>query len=133
VQPVGLMVRAVVDEMSCRGIKTLAYIGFSDGFGDQVYDATKAAADAAKIEVVANERYARTDTSAEAQVLRVISKKPDAVMIGGSGTPTAPEAAAPLANRTMPARGALVLETVGVEKRFGGLVAARHRAIGACR
>lgn len=89
VQPVGLMVRAVVDEMSRRGIKTLAYIGFSDGFGDQVYDATKAAADAAKIEVIANERYARTDTSVEAQVLRVISKKPDAVMIGGSGTPGA--------------------------------------------
>lgn len=89
VQPVGLMVRAVVEEMTRRGVKTVAYIGFADGFGDQVFDATKQAADKAGIELVANERYGRTDTSAEAQVLRVMSKKPDAVMIGGSGTPGA--------------------------------------------
>jgi branched-chain amino acid transport system substrate-binding protein len=87
VQPVGLMVDAVVADMKKRGVKTVAYIGFADGFGDQVYDATKAAADKAGIEVVANERYARTDTSTEAQVLKVMSKKPDAVMIGGSATP----------------------------------------------
>ncbi len=87
VQPVGLMVDAVVADMKKRGVKTVAYIGFADGFGDQVYDATKAAADKAGIEVVANERFARTDTSTEAQVLKVMSKKPDAVMIGGSGTP----------------------------------------------
>ncbi len=94
VQPVGLMVRALVDEMKRRGVKTLAYIGFADGFGDQVYDATKQAAEQAGIEVVANERYARTDTSAESQVLRVLGRKPDAVMIGGSGTPgTLPDVA----------------------------------------
>ncbi len=94
VQPVGLMVNAVVDEMKRRGVKTLAYIGFGDGFGDQVYEATKQAAEKAGITVVADERYARTDTSAESQVLRVMTKKPDAVMIGGSGTPaTLPVAA----------------------------------------
>ena len=63
VQPVSLMVNAVVADMKKRGVKTVAYIGFGDGFGDQVYEATKAAADKAGIEVVANERYARTDTS----------------------------------------------------------------------
>ena len=87
VQPVSLMVNADVDDMKKHGIKTLAYIGFADGFGDQVYDATKAAADKAGIKVVANERYARTDTSSEAQVLKVLSKKPDAIMLGASGTP----------------------------------------------
>jgi len=89
VQPVSLMVNAVVADMAKRGVKTVAYIGFGDGFGDQVYEATKAAAEKAGIEVVANERYARTDTSAESQVLKVMTKKPDAVMIGGSGTPGA--------------------------------------------
>jgi branched-chain amino acid transport system substrate-binding protein len=89
VQPVSLMVDAVVADMKKRGVKTVAYIGFADGFGDQVYDATKTAAEKAGIEVVANERYARTDTSAESQVLKVMTKKPDAVMIGGSGTPGA--------------------------------------------
>lgn len=94
VQPVSLMVDAVVADMVKRGVKTVAYIGFADGFGDQVYEATKAAADKAGITVVANERYARTDTSAESQVLKVMVKKPDAVMIGGSGTPgTLPDVA----------------------------------------
>ncbi len=87
VQPVSLMVNADVDDMKKHGVKTVAYIGFADGFGDQVHDATKAAADKAGIEVVANERYARTDTSTEAQVLKALSKKPDAVMLGASGTP----------------------------------------------
>jgi branched-chain amino acid transport system substrate-binding protein len=89
VQPVSLMVNAVIADMAKRGVKTVAYIGFADGFGDQVYDATKAGAEKAGIEVVANERYARTDTSTESQVLKVMTKKPDAVMIGGSGTPGA--------------------------------------------
>lgn len=89
VQPVSLMINAVVADMKKRGVKTLAYIGYADGFGDQVYDATKAAAEKDGIQLVANERYARTDTSAEAQVLKAMTKKPDAVMIGGSGTPGA--------------------------------------------
>jgi branched-chain amino acid transport system substrate-binding protein len=89
VQPVSLMVDAVVADMKKRGVRTVAYIGFADGFGDQVYEATKTSTEKAGIEVVANERYARTDTSAESQVLKVMTKKPDAVMIGGSGTPGA--------------------------------------------
>ena len=94
VQPVSLMINAVIADMAKRGVKTVAYIGYSDGFGDQVYDATKVGADKAGIEVVANERYARTDTSAESQVLKAMTKKPDAVMIGGSGTPgTLPDVA----------------------------------------
>ncbi|WP_428489883.1 ABC transporter substrate-binding protein [Rhodopila sp.] len=94
VQPVSLMVNALVADMVKRGVKTVAYIGFADGFGDQVYDATKTAAAKAGIKLVANERYARTDTSAEAQVLKVMVKKPDAVMLGASGTPaTLPDVA----------------------------------------
>lgn len=62
VQPVSLMVDAVVADMKKRGVKTVAYIGYADGFGDQVYEATKAAAAKAGIALVANERYARTDT-----------------------------------------------------------------------
>ena len=94
VQPVSLMVNALVADMVKRGVKTVAYIGFADGFGDQVYDATKAAAAKAGLAVVANERYARTDTSAESQVLKAMVKKPDAVMIGASGTPaTLPDVA----------------------------------------
>jgi branched-chain amino acid transport system substrate-binding protein len=37
----------------------------------------------------ANERFNRTDTSVTGQVLKMISAKPDAVLIGGAGTPAA--------------------------------------------
>ena len=39
--------------------------------------------------VVTNERYARADTSVAGQMLKIIAAKPDAVMVGGSGTPGA--------------------------------------------
>ncbi len=89
VQPVPLMITADVDHMKAHGVKTVGYIGYSDGFGDQVYAALMQATAKVGIEVVANERYARSDTSVEAQVLRVMSKHPDVVMLGGSATPGA--------------------------------------------
>ena len=44
---------------------------------------------AAGIKVVANERYARSDSSVAGQVLKIISTQPDAVFAGNSGTPGA--------------------------------------------
>ena len=38
---------------------------------------------------VGNERFNRADTSVTGQVLRILSAKPDAVLIGGAGTPAA--------------------------------------------
>ncbi len=88
-QPVPLMIDAVAEHMKAHGVKTVAYIGFADGFGDQVLAALKA--DAAKdgFTIVDEERYARADTTVEAQVLKAMSKHPDAIMIGGSATPGA--------------------------------------------
>jgi branched-chain amino acid transport system substrate-binding protein len=93
-QPAPLLVKGIVDHMKGRGLKTVAFIGFSDAFGDLMYDslvqnAKAADAKAADIKVVANERYARSDTSVTAQVLRAISSRPDAIMLGGTGTPGA--------------------------------------------
>jgi branched-chain amino acid transport system substrate-binding protein len=39
------------------------------------------------VKVLADERFARTDTSVTAQVLKAISTNPDAIIIGASGTP----------------------------------------------
>src|SRR5205814_10688778 len=47
------------------------------------------AADLKKLKLVANERYARTDTSVTAQVLKLVAARPDAILIGASGTPAA--------------------------------------------
>jgi branched-chain amino acid transport system substrate-binding protein len=85
-QPPVLMVKVVVDRMLRDGVKNLAYIGFSDGWGDLVYGGAKRAADAGTINLLANERYARTDTSVTGQVLKIVARHPDAVLIGGSGT-----------------------------------------------
>ena len=88
-QPFPLMVSAVVDKMKQSGVKTVAFIGFSDALGDLAYDSLVKSADAAGIKVVANERYARSDSSVAGQVLKIISARPDAVFAGNSGTPGA--------------------------------------------
>ena len=82
-----LMAGAVVDHMKANGVKTVGYIGFADPFGESWFNAFKPLIEAAKIDLVANERYNRTDTSVTAQVLKIASSNPDAVMIGASGTP----------------------------------------------
>lgn len=48
---------------------------------------------------MANERYNRTDTSVTGQVLKIVSARPDAVLIAGSGTPAA------LPQKTLKERG----------------------------
>jgi branched-chain amino acid transport system substrate-binding protein len=88
-QPVPLMVGAVVERMKKDNVKRSAYIGFSDSWGDLVYDALMKSAPASSIEVLTNERYARADTSVTGQTLKIIAARPDAVITGGSGTPGA--------------------------------------------
>jgi branched-chain amino acid transport system substrate-binding protein len=88
-QPTPLMVNAVVEKMKANGVKTVAYIGFTDAWGDLVYDALIKATEPAGIKVVANERYARPDPSVTGQVLKIVALHPDAVMTGGAGTPGA--------------------------------------------
>jgi branched-chain amino acid transport system substrate-binding protein len=88
-QPLSLMVAAVFKYMQQHDVKTIGYIGFSDGWGDQVLASTKASASADGIRILADERYARTDTTCEAQALKLISTHPQAVMMGNSATPAA--------------------------------------------
>jgi branched-chain amino acid transport system substrate-binding protein len=88
-QPTTLMIKGVVDNMKAHGVKTVGYIGYSDGFGDQVLDGLKIGAAGSDITVVDDERFARTDTSVQPQVLKVLTHKPDVIMLGGSATPGA--------------------------------------------
>ena len=84
-----LMVSAVVERMLKAGVKTVAFIGFSDALGDLAYDSLKTSTDAAGIKIVANERYARADASVTGQILKITALRPDAVFAGNSGTPGA--------------------------------------------
>jgi len=88
-QPLSLMVSVVFKYMQQHGVKDIGYIGFSDGWGDQVLAATKTSAQTDGIKILADERYARTDTSAEAQALKLLSVHPQAIMMGNSATPAA--------------------------------------------
>jgi branched-chain amino acid transport system substrate-binding protein len=84
-----MMAQAIVAHMGKAGIKTAAYIGFSDPYGENWWKEFSKAAEAAKISLVANERYNRTDTSVTGQILKIVAANPDAVLIGASGTPAA--------------------------------------------
>ena len=88
-QPVELMIDALVADMKKRNFKQVAYIGFSDSWGDLVYDGLMKSAASAGIKVLTNERYARADQSVAGQILKVIASRPDAVVTGVSGTPGA--------------------------------------------
>lgn len=76
VQPMPMMIAGVVDHMKRHDIATVAFIGFSDTAGDAVYDALMQSAAPAGIKVVSDQRYARTDTSVVAQVLKIMALQP---------------------------------------------------------
>lgn len=85
-QPVALMAKAVFDHMKSKGAKTVGYIGFSDSWGDLWVAEFKKLAVPMGFTMVAEERYARADTSVAGQVLKLVAAKPDVVLVGASGT-----------------------------------------------
>jgi len=84
-----LMAGALADAMVRHQVKTLGFIGFADAYGDGWLAEMQRAAEAKGIKVVAAEKYARNDTSVTGQVLKLVSAKPDGILIAGAGTPAA--------------------------------------------
>jgi branched-chain amino acid transport system substrate-binding protein len=115
-----LMATAVVDHMLSKGVKTAAFIGFADAYGEGWWTEFEKAAVAKGLKIVASERYNRPDTSVTGQILKIMSTSPDAVLIGASATPAA------LPQKTLVERGykGLVYHTHGVANaeflRVGG-------------
>ncbi len=85
-QPPPLMIKAITDRMVRDKTKTVGYIGFSDAWGDLVYNGGKAAEAKGEITLTTNERYTRTDTSVTGQILKVVATHPEGVLDGGSAT-----------------------------------------------
>jgi branched-chain amino acid transport system substrate-binding protein len=75
--------------MKKTGVKRLALIGFADSYGDAWSKVSADMSAAAGVELVANEKYARTDTTVVGQILKIIAARPDAVLIAASGAPAA--------------------------------------------
>ena len=84
-----MMSLAIATHMANAGVKTVGFIGFSDAYGEGWYQEFSKVASLKGLTIVANERYARTDTSVTAQVLKLVAAKPDAVLVAASGTPAA--------------------------------------------
>ena len=94
-----MMSLAIATSMADNGVKTVGFIGFADAYGDGWYQEFSKAAALKGLTIVANERYARADTSVTGQALKIVAAKPDAVLVAGSGTP------AVLPQRTLKERG----------------------------
>ncbi|MBY0236659.1 MAG: ABC transporter substrate-binding protein [Burkholderiaceae bacterium] len=94
-----MMALAIVQHMAAAGVKTAAFIGFADAYGEGWFNEFSKIAAVKGVQIVASERYNRTDTSVTGQVLKLIAAKPDAILIGGSGTP------AVLPQKTLKERG----------------------------
>src|SRR5258706_2884460 len=73
--------------MAKDGVKTVAFIGFSDPYGDTWLKVFAALGEKAGIKVVAAERFNRTDQSVTGQTLKMIAAKPDAMLIAAVGGP----------------------------------------------
>ncbi|MDB5829179.1 MAG: branched-chain amino acid transporter substrate-binding protein [Variovorax sp.] len=84
-----MMSLAIAEHMQKMGIKTVGFIGFSDAYGEGWSQEFAKAAGLKGLTVVANERFARSDTSVTGQTLKLMAAKPDAVLVAGSGTPAA--------------------------------------------
>jgi len=84
-----LMADAIAVNMKANGVKTMGYIGFADGYGDGWLAEIKQSAKTAGINIVAEEKYNRTDSSVTGQVLKLVTAKPDAILIAAAGTPGA--------------------------------------------
>ena len=83
------MATALVQHMTDKNVQTVAFIGFADAYGEGWYKEFAKIAEARKLKIVASERYQRNDTSVTGQILKIMAAKPDAVLVGGAGTPAA--------------------------------------------
>src|SRR5438309_6085493 len=82
-----LIAAALIKHMLKSGVKTVAFIGFNDPYGENWYKVFGGLAEKASIRIVASERFARADQSVTGQVLKMMSAKPDAVLIAAVGGP----------------------------------------------
>ena len=81
-----VMAHALVAHMKKQGIKTVGFLGYTDAYGELWLKGLNEEAAKTGLQVVATERFARTDTSVTAQALKLTAIKPDAILIVASGS-----------------------------------------------
>ena len=80
-----IIARALVSHMVKTGIKTTAFIGLNDAYGENWLKVFTDLAAKNNIKILATERYQRSDSSVTGQALKILAAKPDAVLIAGTG------------------------------------------------
>jgi branched-chain amino acid transport system substrate-binding protein len=110
-QPVPLMAKVMFEHMKKNNVKTVGLIGFSDSWGDLWLKEFKDQGGPMGLELVADERFARPDTSVAGQALKLVSVKPDAVLVAASGT------------------GAALPQATLRERGYAGLIYQTHGAV----
>ncbi|HEU4457817.1 MAG TPA: ABC transporter substrate-binding protein [Methylibium sp.] len=85
-QSTGVMANAMVAHMQKNGVKSAGFIGYTDAYGEQWLGELKPRFEKAGIKLLAEERFARTDTNVTAQALKLASANPDAMVIVASGS-----------------------------------------------
>ena len=85
-QSTAVMAIPIVEHWKKTGAKTFGYIGYSDAYGEAWLKDITAQATAAGMKSVGVERFARADTSITGQALKLVSAKPDVILIGASGS-----------------------------------------------
>jgi branched-chain amino acid transport system substrate-binding protein len=81
-----IMAEALADHMVANSVKSIGFLGYTDGYGQGWLDEVEKIMPAKGIKVVAVERFQRSDTSVTAQSLKIVGADPDAVLIAASGT-----------------------------------------------
>ena len=85
-QSTALMAAGIVEHMKQSGVKSFAFIGYSDAYGESwLKDITRIAGDAG-IRLTTAERFARADTSVTAQAIKAVASNPDAIVLVASGS-----------------------------------------------
>ncbi|CAG9177406.1 ABC transporter substrate-binding protein [Cupriavidus respiraculi] len=114
------MATVLTEYMSNNGVRTVGFISFNDAYGESWWREFSRLAEVRKLQVVANERFSRNDTSVTGQVLKLMATNPDAILIAGAGTPSV------LPQKTLGERGykGKVFQTHGIATweflRMGG-------------
>lgn len=81
-----LIADALVGHMKATGVKSIGLIGTADPYGENWAKVMKDLTQDAGIEIVANEKFQRQDTSVTGQSLKVLLANPDAVLIAAPGS-----------------------------------------------
>ncbi len=88
-QSFAVMAYPLVQHMKGQGVKTIGFFGYTDAYGELWLKDFSAQAEKAGMKVVLSERFARNDTSATPQALKLVAANPDAILIAASGSAAA--------------------------------------------